>query len=130
MKNKNFSIISYLTGESHKIVRGIQKEISQITGSKKCLVDWLPHITIGDGITVSEERLSEIDYKLKNFADKQNVFKVKTKSFDGVDDWKGAVEGIITPYVIQLDVEKSEELLNLFNNLLTLFIIYSSFIHE
>jgi 2'-5' RNA ligase len=117
MKNINFSIVSYLTNEDYKIVRDIQKEISQITGSKKCLVDWLPHITTGYGIIVSEDRLQEIENKLQEFTSNQATIKAVIKGFGGVDNWKGAVEGKVTPYVIWLDVEVGEDLMNLFNSL-------------
>lgn len=117
MKNTNFSLIAYLTGEDYKIVRDIQKEISHITGSRKCLEDWLPHITLGDGIIVSDERLKEIENKLREFSDNQEVIKAKIKGFGGIDNWKGAVEGKVTPYVIWLGVEVSEDLLNLAHSL-------------
>ena len=67
---KNYNIISNLTGEDFKKVRSIQKDISQITGSKKCLVDWLPHITIGDSPLLSEEELVEYENKLMDFLQK------------------------------------------------------------
>lgn len=48
---RNFSLVSFLSGEEYKQVRELQKELSTITGSRKCLEDWLPHITIGGGVT-------------------------------------------------------------------------------
>lgn len=117
MKNINFSIVTYLVGEDFKVVRDVQKEISEITGSKKCLVDWLPHITIGDGIIVSGDNLKKVEKQLEVFANEQKSIKAKIKGFGGVDNWKGAVEGKVTPYVIWFDVEVSKDLLDLFNRL-------------
>ena len=117
MKNINYSIVTYLVGEDYKIVRGIQEEISEITGSKKCLTDWLPHITVGDGIVVPEDRLSEIENKFQNFANQQKTIKATIKGFGGTDSWKGAISGEVTPYVIWLNVEVNKDLLDLFDKL-------------
>ena len=117
MESKNYSIVTYLVGEDFKKVRAIQKDISTITGSKKCLVDWLPHITVGDGISVSGSTLPEIEDKLKGFCNRQKAITATIKGFGGVDTWKGAVKDKITPYVIWLDVEVSSDLLTLFTNL-------------
>ena len=117
MELKNYSIVTYLAGEDFKKVREVQKDISVITGSKKCLVDWLPHITVGDGIIVSNTNLPEIETKLKEFCDKQKTVKAKIKGYGGVDNWKGAVKDKITPYVIWLDVEVSTDLFALYNDL-------------
>ncbi len=114
MKDINFSIVTYLAGEDFKLLREMQKEISAITGSQKCLIDWLPHITIGDGIVVQDDRLAEISQKFKEFAQNEKCVTAKIKDFGGTDSRKGAVEGKITPYVIWLDVEVKPELLKLF----------------
>lgn len=117
MENIKFSIVTYLTGEDYKIVRQIQKDVSEISGSKKCLVDWLPHITIGDGIIVSKDRLDEINDKFQDFSNSQKFIRAKISGFDGIDNWKGTVEGKVSPYVIWLEVEVSDELRALRNKL-------------
>lgn len=114
---KNFSVISNLSGEAYKKVRNLQKEISQITGSTICLLDWQPHITVGDGIMVNETNLSETEAKFKSFAESHKVMKAKISGFAGIDDWKGSVEGKISPYVIWLEVEVNEDLINLHSSL-------------
>lgn len=117
MKTINFSIVSYLTGEEYKQVREIQKKLGDITGSRKCLEDWLPHITTGDGIEVPEEALLQTEQAILDFTKNQKEITARIKGFNGIENWKGAVEGKITPYVIWLDVEVSDDLMNLFNNL-------------
>lgn len=114
---KNFSLVSYLGGDEYKRVRELQKELSVITGSRKCLEDWLPHITVGDGITVSEEMLTRLENDLTEILHTQHCVTARIKGFGGIENWKGAVEGKITPYVIWLEVEVSSDLLNLYNNL-------------
>ncbi|MDB5260472.1 MAG: Cyclic phosphodiesterase-like protein [Candidatus Nomurabacteria bacterium] len=116
MNTKHYSLITYLSGEEHKKVREIQKELSKITGSRKCLEDWLPHITPGDGPSLAEEFQANYEKELKAFTDAQNPIKVKISGFDGIENWKGA-KGNITPYVIWINVEVSAELLDLFNRL-------------
>ncbi len=118
MINK-FSFVSYLTGEDFKLVRQIQKEISVITGSKKCLVDWLPHITIGEVVEVDDSELFELDEKLKKICSEHGVKKAKIAGYAGIDNWRGAINGQLTPYVIWLNVEINEDLLNLHNDVKT-----------
>jgi len=119
MKNntKNFSLVSYLCSDEYKRVRELQKELSVITGSHKCLEDWLPHITVGDGITVSEEILTKLESDLTEISHTQHCVIAHIKGFGGIENWKGAVEGKITSYVIWLEVEVSSDLLQLYNNL-------------
>ena len=113
----NYSLVAYLGGEEYKKVRRIQKNLQEITGSKKCLEDWLPHITLGDGIAVTREEISRVESEIKRWSEKQKVTKSKVTGFGGIENWKGAVEGKITPYVIWLDVEVSPGLLQLYNTL-------------
>lgn len=117
MKSYNFSIVAYLTGTDLDFVREIQKELSEITGSRKCLTDWLPHITLGDGVTVSNDRLAEVEQKILSVANTQKVITAQINGFGGVDNWKGAIPNQITPYVIWLNVEVNQELLDLYNNI-------------
>ncbi|MEZ4103702.1 MAG: hypothetical protein R3B60_00220 [Candidatus Paceibacterota bacterium] len=112
---KNYSIVSYLSEEDFKKVRSIQKELSKLTGSEKCLVDWLPHLTVGTGIILGEEQLLVADKLFKEVADKPKSFSIKAGGFGGWDNWKGAIEGKITPYVIYLKVEVNDELQGLFD---------------
>ena len=74
---KNYSLVSYLTGEDYKKVRELQKELSEITGSRKCLEDWLPHITVGDGITVSNEAMYKLELELLDISHSQNIVTAK-----------------------------------------------------
>ena len=114
---KNYSVVSYLSGEDFKEVRDIQKELVKLTGSQKCLVDWLPHLTVGTGITLDDDQLSRVDDLFKEVANKTSGFKIKAEGFGGWDDWKGQIDGKITSYVIYLKVEVNDELQNLFNSL-------------
>ena len=112
-----FSLVTYLIKEDYKLVREIQKEISEITGSKKCLIDWLPHITVGDAIIINENKLPSILQELQELANQQKMINAKINGFGNVNDWKGAVAGKVTPYVIWLNVEINHELVDLFNRL-------------
>ena len=100
MEKKNYSLVSYLTGEEYKKVRDLQKKLSEITSSQKCLVDWLPHITIGDGIIISDNDMQVVEKISQAFAASQKEVHANIKGFGGIENWKGAVEGKITPYVI------------------------------
>jgi len=117
METKKFSLVTYLIENEYGKVRGLQERLSELTGSTKCLTDWQPHITVGDGLEVTAEQLSEIENKLQKFAERQQTIVTKITGFGGIDNWKGAVEGKITPYIIWLDVEVSAELLKLWTEL-------------
>ncbi|MCB9810552.1 MAG: hypothetical protein H6779_01730 [Candidatus Nomurabacteria bacterium] len=112
---KNYSMVSYLSGEDFKKVRSIQKELSKLTGSQKCLVDWLPHLTVGTGITLDDEQLVRADNLFNEATKKVDGFKVRAEGFGGWDNGKGAIEGKITPYVIYLKVEINDNLRKMFN---------------
>lgn len=106
----------YLVGEEYKKVRGIQKELSKLTGSRKCLEDWQPHITVGDGPFLSHDELQTYVQSLEAFTKNQKTISAKLTDFAGINNWKGARENI-TPYVLWANVGVSEELLELFNAL-------------
>lgn len=116
MEKKTYSLIACLEGEEYKKVRGIQKELSELTGSRKCLEDWQPHITIGDGPLLSEEELKDYILALETFVKNNKSVTAKLTDFAGIDNWKGARENI-TPYVLWANVEVSGDLLNIFNTL-------------
>jgi len=107
---KTFSLITYLTREEFASVRELQKKVSEITGSTKSLSDWQPHITIGDGPELTDEQIPEFEEKLQAFALQQMPISAKITGFGGIDNWKGAIPGEITPYVIWLTVEVNPEL--------------------
>lgn len=117
MKNKNFSIVSYLSGEEYKKVRELQRELSEITDSRKSLEDWQPHITLGDAIIVPEDRLGALKNELSEFCKLQNNVNVVASGFGGIDNWVGEVKNKITPYVIWLDVKSNSDLDEIFLDL-------------
>lgn len=114
---RNFSLVSFLSGEEYKQVRELQKELSTITGSRKCLEDWLPHITIGGGVTISENQMLGLENQLTEISHSQNSVIARIKGFAGIENWKGAIEGKITPYVIWLEVETNPDLTQMYNTL-------------
>ena len=113
-QSKKYSIVCYLEGLQHDKVREIQKKLFEITGSRKCLDAWVPHITIGSGIVVSKEKQNETDKAFQKIADKQLIFSIKLSGFGGTSEWKGARPGITTPYVLWINPVMSEQLMRLF----------------
>lgn len=117
MNNTNFSLVAYLEDGEYKKVRELQQKLSEITGSRKCLEDWLPHITIADGIIVSSGEMKRLLVDLSNFSQSHNVITADVKTFGGTDNWNGAVGSKLTPYVIWLEVNINRGLMKLFNDL-------------
>lgn len=109
---KKYSLVTYLTGEEFTKVRQLQLKLSEVTSSTKSISDWQPHITIGDGPELADGQIPEIEEKLKAFAQRQNPITAQICGFGGIDNWKGAVEGKISSYVIWLNVEVNLELKN------------------
>lgn len=113
---KAYSIIVNLSGEQYKMARSLQKEISILSGAKRSIEDWLPHITIGDGPLISEEEMIVYEKELVEFCKTQKKVKARLKGFTGIDNWKGAQLGL-SPYVVWVDVEVSDDLKKLFEEL-------------
>ncbi len=111
-----YSLIVNLSGEQYKKVRSLQKEISLLTGAKRSVEDWLPHITIGDGPLLSVEETKRYEQELSDFCKSQKKVVARLKGFTGIDNWKGSQLGL-SPYVVWVDVDVSEDLKSLFESL-------------
>lgn len=115
MQPKKYSIVCYLEGESESRVRAIQEKLFELTGSRKCLDAWTPHLTLGSGIIVSSEQQEAVDKAFERLAESQATFTTTLSGLGGTKSWKGAVEGLTTPYVLWINVEVSKELQKLFD---------------
>lgn len=115
---KKYAFVTYLVGEDFKKVRAMQKDISAMSGAQKCLVDWQPHITIGQSVFVSDQELPVIQEALKNLCDKQKTITARINGFGKIDNWSHAAvaEGKATPYIVYLDVEVREDLMAIYNS--------------
>lgn len=114
---KNYSIVCYLEGEAHNKVRAIQNELFKLTGSRKCLDAWQPHITLGSGIVVSPEKQAEVDEAFDLLAQNIDSFYLTLHGFGGTTEWKGAREGITTPYVLWINPVMNDDLFATFNRI-------------
>ena len=115
--SKQYSIVCYLEGALHDKVRAIQGELFELTGSRKCLDAWTPHITLGSGVIVPQERQREIEDAFAKIVEQQSMFDVVLIGFGGTTEWKGAREGVTTPYVLWVNPVMNEKLLELFNTI-------------
>ena len=107
---KNYSIVVFLEDEPLEEVRELQKKVFELTGSRECLDAWKPHFTVGDGISVTDEELNEVEEILRNFTSTQSLFKVSLAGFGGLTDRKGGVGEKTTPYVLWIDAVMNETL--------------------
>ena len=112
---KNYSIVCYVEGSAHDKVRAIQEKLFELTGSRKCLDAWTPHITLGSGIIVPPERQEEMGAAFQQVAGQQTAFSVTLSGFGGTNAWKGARPGITTSYVLWVNPVMNTELQNLFD---------------
>ncbi len=107
---KKYSIVCYLEGESKQKIRDIQNDLLAMTGSRACLDSWEPHLTVGDGVEVSESELENLESILGLFVKDQEGFDVDLKGFGGKTNRVGGKDEITTPYVLWVDVVVGEKL--------------------
>jgi len=107
------SLVSYLDEQSSAAVREIQQKLSDVTGSKASLAAWEPHVTIGDGVEVSEVQLEKLKNHVEPLAKRTAAFKLKLHGIGSLDNWQGGAGE--TPFVIYLDIILNENLVNIVN---------------
>ena len=105
------SIISYLAPDSTEKVITLQQKLGEITGSIAALQIWQPHLTIGDGIKISQQQLAVFETKLMQIATRHHRFNITLRGFDSLTSWKPGAGQTGTPYVIYIHVEPSQALL-------------------
>lgn len=91
----------------------LQQKLREVTGSTAALQTWQPHLTIGDGIEISNEQLAVVETKLKQVAKQAHIFPIALRGFDGFTQWKPGAGQTGTPYVIYTRVEPSRALTKL-----------------
>ncbi|HRN96910.1 MAG TPA: 2'-5' RNA ligase family protein [Candidatus Saccharibacteria bacterium] len=107
------SVVSYLDSASLLKVREVQGALSKITGSKASLTSWDPHITIGDGIVVNDESLQEFQSEIQTIASPTLSFQLKLGGIGTMDNFKGGSGEKVSPFVLYLDVDVTDQLLQL-----------------
>lgn len=111
---KRYAIVCYLENEHFDKVRKIQNDIFNLTGSKKCLDSWTPHLTIGSGVLVNEDEQENFEKLFQELADKQDTFETELSDFGGTENFK--LDEKLTPYVLWINVVVNEKLQKLFND--------------
>lgn len=111
---KRYSVVCYLEGDDLSKVRALQQKLTDLTGSRKCIDSWMPHLTLGNGIIVSEEEQSRVESLFEDIARNEHSFEIKLEGFGGIENWGGAREGVLTPYVLWVNPIKTNELQHLF----------------
>lgn len=114
---KRYSIVCYLEGDELTRVRQLQQKLTDLTGSRKCIDSWMPHLTLGSGIVVSDEEQARVESLFEDIVRVEHPFEIKLEGFGGTEQWTGAREGITTPYVLWIDPVKTDELQHLFETI-------------
>ncbi|MBS3074481.1 2'-5' RNA ligase family protein [Candidatus Pacearchaeota archaeon] len=99
---------------SNKIIK-IQKELARVTGSRKSIDSWQPHITIGNGVQVDDEKPKTINSLIRDIQEvtkNSKPFKIKVKDFEFLIHDNLRSLGL-THYVVYLKIEKTPELVKL-----------------
>ena len=107
---KQYSVVTYLEDEVKAAVKKLQTDLFAMTGSRQCLDSWEPHVTVGDGIEVSEDVLEEVEECIDDLVLKQKIFTISLSGFGGKTDRVGGEGEVTTPYVLWVDVVVNEDL--------------------
>ncbi len=102
---KQYSVVTYLEGEAKAEVRALQEKLAEVTGSRECLDSWQPHLTVGDGPTVTDAELSELEAAMRTLTETETPFSVTLAEFGEKTDRKGGAGEITTPYVLHIKVQ-------------------------
>ena len=114
---RHFSIVCYLIGEQYKEVQNLQEKIMNVTGSRACLDFWEPHLTLGDGIELTNLDIRDVEESINNITQNQKKFDVEISGFGGLSNRQGGIGEITTPYVLWINVAVSNELQGLVNSI-------------
>lgn len=107
---KKYSIVFFLENKSSNEVRLLQKKLRELTNSQECLKYWKPHITVGDGVSVTNEGLKKIEKELQIITDNEKGFNVTLIGFGGKTNRKSGKSEFSTPYVLWINVQISNDL--------------------
>jgi 2'-5' RNA ligase len=107
------SIVSYLDPEASAKIRKLQREVSEVTGSQASLSSWQPHITLGDGVEVTNLELDEFKDEIQEAAQSTTPFSINITGFRSLSSRPIGVGEVSTPYAIFINAVASQELLEL-----------------
>ena len=74
---ERYACISLLNKNVSNSISKLQQEIYELTGSKKFMEEWPPHITIGNGNELNSVDITEIESEFSNIAKKHSPFEIK-----------------------------------------------------
>jgi len=104
-------LVIFCNEQLEKQIRNIQQELFELTGSRNCLDNWTPHITIGNGVEVDDETedveklINEIHEVIKDFS----PMKVTACNYGFLEHEHLKKLGL-SPFVVHLDIKKTPEL--------------------
>ena len=112
MSKKLYPIVTYFNQDFENEIRGLQKELFEITGARASLDEWRPHVTVGKALWIEDNNLKQLTQELTEFIQAQPVFEMEFDGFGNMDDWAGAEAFKCEPYVVYIDVVVNDDLNN------------------
>lgn len=112
MSRKLYPIVTYFDRDFESEVRGLQKELFEITAARASLDEWRPHVTVGKALWIEDDELRKLIQELNDFAQIQPVFDMEFNGFGYMDDWAGAKAFNCETYVVYVKVVVSDDLKN------------------
>ena len=124
-----FSIVSYLDPQATAQVRGLQRTISEVTGSHASLSSWEPHVTIGDGVAVDDTERTRLVGETQQLADETSAFELHMSGFSSLDNRPIGIGEVSTPYVLFVDVQVNPQLLDIVDRMQVITDKYTAWYH-
>lgn len=120
MAKEHYPCVTYLDESAQNQFRVLQKDLFNLTGSKACLEEWEPHITVGKSLELDSKELLNLIKELKEFATKQNSFEVEIKDFGFMIHEVVAKLYNCEPYLVYLNVMVNDKLQQFVDSLNTI----------
>jgi 2'-5' RNA ligase len=110
MIKKLYPVVTYFDQDFETKVRELQHELFVLTGSRACLDEWRPHVTVGKALWIDKDRLANLTADLTNFVKTQSVFEIEFNGYGFMDDWAGSKAFNCEPYIVYADVAANDDL--------------------
>ena len=107
-----FSLVIYLDENLTSEIKNLQQKFTEITGSRACMDTWEPHLTIGSGVVVKDDKLNNLYEQLQAAIEGIKPFNNHIGEYKWIDNWATAPEGY-SKNAVFFGVNVSEQLRNL-----------------
>lgn len=111
---KKYSVIAHIEGEGGEYLKSLQEEIFALTSSELYRKQWPLHLTVGVGVSLSEEELRLTSLEFEELAKSFSSFQLSLKGILFKENLQiKKVNPQFEPFVVHVGVEVNSSLQNL-----------------